>query len=133
MRPRRFCWFLAALLSAAPALGQGPGGPAGGGSGPSLPEVEDDEPPPPPPPPAPDTLGGHFVAGVSGLVRLPFGQLRQSEKATNLGPGLGGMLDLGFGLSRSVAVGAWGELSTHGTGEGGYALGPFVRYHLVQG
>jgi hypothetical protein len=91
-----------------------------------------DEPPPPLVPPAHDTLSGHFVAGLAGAVQAPFGQLTLSE-SSNLGAGFGGLLDLGFGVSRTVVVGAWGNFFEYGTGQTSYALGPSVSYHLVQG
>jgi hypothetical protein len=97
-----------------------------------------------------DTLTGHFQAGVSPALTLPFGQLESGDSAADLGPGYGAKLDLGFGVARGLSLGAWGELFTHsahsacrvagGTPVGSsncsaldWAVGPFVRYHLVQG
>jgi len=130
MPARRLPWFLATLLASASALAQGP---APAQSAPSLPEVEDDEPPPPLVPPAENTLGGHFVVGLGGAVQVPFGSLRHNEKASNLGAGLGASLDLGVGVSRAVVLGAWGNFFEFGTKKTSFAVGPFVRYHLVQG
>ena len=131
MPARRLPWFLAAALGSATALAQGPA-PAPQ-SAPSPPDVEDDEPPAPLVPRAKDTLGGHFVAGLGGAVQAPFGELRQSEKASNLGAGLGASLDLGIGVSRAVVLGAWSNFFEFGTRKTSFAFGPFVRYHLVQG
>jgi hypothetical protein len=123
---------LAFALAASGALAQAPeSGPPS--STPSLPEVEMDEPPPPVVPPARDTLGGHFAAGLGAALRVPFGDLRQGESASDLGTGFGAALDLGYGISRTVMIGAWGNLWEPGTSQLGYAVGPFVRYHLVQG
>src|SRR5262245_61524050 len=93
---------------------------------PSLPsgdvEPDEDEPPPPLVPDASDTLGGHFVAGLGLALDVPFGKLRGGESAANLDPGPSGALDLGFGVSRTVVVGAWGELTSYGSRGHGYAL-----------
>lgn len=111
------------------------------------PVPNDDEPEPPLVPDAKDTLGGHFIAGASGAFVVPFGDLGKGTSAADLGGGYGVQADLGFGLSRSLVLGAWGQFATYtnspdcGTeprrDEGctamGYAVGPFVRYHLVQG
>lgn len=130
MRARRLPWFLAAFFGSATALAQGPA-PASGP--PALPEVEDDEPPPPLVPRAGDTLGGHFVAGLGGGIEVPFGALRQSENAAHLGVGLGAVLDLGFGVSRSVVLGVWGSYFDFRPRETSFAVGPLIRYHIVQG
>lgn len=112
-----------------------------------VPVPNDDEPEPPLIPDAKDTLGGHLVAAANGTFVVPFGDLSQSVAAANLGPGYGVGLDLGYGLSRSVVFGVWGRYETYansvdcgtepnrnaGCTASGYAVGPFVRYHLVQG
>lgn len=95
--------------------------------------TDDDEPPLPYVPAAADTLGGHFVVGAAALVEAPVGKLRQGENAAGLGPGFGGTLDLGFGVGRAVVLGAWGNFVSYGSHGSSFALGPFVRYHLVQG
>ncbi len=111
------------------------------------PVPNDDEPEPPLVPDAADTLGGHIILGASGGFVVPWGDLSQGTSASDLGPGYGVAADLGLGLSRSVVIGAWGELATYanspdcgteprrdeGCTASGFALGPFVRYHLVQG
>jgi hypothetical protein len=111
------------------------------------PAPNDDEPPPPLVPPAKDTLGGHLVGAASGAFVFPWGDLSERVPASDLGPGYGVSLDLGYGLSRSVVIGAWGQYSTYanspdcgtdpnpdaGCTASGFAVGPFVRYHLVQG
>jgi uncharacterized protein involved in copper resistance len=92
-------------------------------------------------PPAVDTLGGHFsVAGSAGLA-VPFGELQQNAAASHLmGVGWGFGAELGYGVSRSVVIGAWGQALSLGAGSScsgckttSFAAGPFVRYHLVQG
>ena len=57
-----------------------------------------------------------------------------------MGAALALTLDLGYGLSRNVVVGAWGEFDNHYAPSGcgvcsakSFAGGPFIRYHLVQG
>lgn len=132
MPARRLSWFFAVGLASSSAFAQAPTGPATQ-SMPSFPEVEMDEPPPPLVPPAHDTLSGHFTAGLGAAVQAPLGELTRSENATELGAGFGGVLDLGFGVSRTVALGLWGNFFDYGSGQTSYALGPSVSYHLVQG
>jgi hypothetical protein len=111
------------------------------------PVPNDDEPEPPLVPDAADTLGGHFIVGARGGLVVPWGDLAQGTSAGDLGGGYGAGADLGFGLSRSVVIGVWGQIFNYSNSpdcgteprrsEGctamSYALGPFVRYHLVQG
>jgi hypothetical protein len=96
---------------------------------------------PPVVPPARDTLGGHFVIGASAAFVAPFAEL-DSDTASNeligVGPGFG--LDLGFGLSRAVLLGASGQYLSYSSSEAcpdcsgtSIAAGAFVRYHVVQG
>jgi hypothetical protein len=92
-------------------------------------------------PAAADTLSGHplLSAGVLGL--LPVGMLDGStafEDRAGLGVGVAG--DLGFGLSRELVLGAWGEYVDYAHPSGcslcdthSFAVGPFARYHLIQG
>lgn len=95
----------------------------------------------PPLPSATDTLGGHFVAAAGGGLVLPFGQLQSGLRQSRiLGTGYALDLDLGFGISRTVAAGVWGEYGGYGAGSHcadctatALAFGAFVRYHLVQG
>jgi hypothetical protein len=105
--------------------------------------------PPPPPeedetsplvPPAVDTLGGHLVLSVSPSVAIPGGSFDRSQPASRLGVGWGGGADLGFGISRAVVLGAYGQYFAHRAGSGAtrattseFTVGPFVRYHVVQG
>ena len=92
-------------------------------------------------PPARDTLGGHFVIGASAAFVAPFAEL-DSETASNeligVGPGFG--LDLGFGLSRALVLGAAGQYLSYSSPEAcpdcsgtSIAGGVFLRYHVVQG
>lgn len=96
---------------------------------------------PPLVPPAVDTLGGHVsLAGSAGLA-VPFGELQQNGAASHLmGTGWGFGAELGYGVSRSVVLGVWGQALLLGSGStcsrcstNSFAGGPFVRYHLVQG
>jgi hypothetical protein len=95
----------------------------------------------PPLPSATDTLGGHFVAAAGGGVVLPFGRLQRGLRQSRvLGTGYALDLDLGVGISRTVAAGVWGEYGGYGTGSRcddcaatTMAFGAFIRYHLVQG
>jgi hypothetical protein len=88
-----------------------------------------------------DTLAGHFIAGAAGGFSWPYGRMDGRRLASDLlGSGYALNLDLGYGISRYVAVGAWAELDSYGhTGvcprcDGkSFAAGPFIRYHLAQG
>ncbi|HTQ05797.1 MAG TPA: hypothetical protein VMI54_18170 [Polyangiaceae bacterium] len=131
MPARRLPWFCAFALASTSAFAQAPTGPAVQ-STPSLPEVEMDEPPPPLVPAAHDTLSGHWTAGLAAAVEAPFGQLTLDE-TSGLGAGYGGIVDLGFGVSRTVVVGLWGNFFEYGSSQSSFALGPSVTYHLVQG
>jgi hypothetical protein len=101
--------------------------------------VPNDEPEAPLVPDAKDTLGGHLVAGGSAAFVVPWGDLQRGTAAGDLGPGYGFGIDLGYGLSRSVVIGAWGQYALYADSPdcdctaSSYAVGPFVRYHLVQG
>jgi hypothetical protein len=86
-------------------------------------------------PSAHDTLSGHFQLGAGAGAKWPFG----SHSGT-LATGLGLNLDLGFGISRNVLLGLWGEYDTYHTHSAcgvcsgsSFAGGPLVRYHVVQG
>ncbi|MEO8901910.1 MAG: hypothetical protein ABI488_08595 [Polyangiaceae bacterium] len=102
---------------------------------------EPEHPPLEPIPSAHDTLGHHFVIGGAVGAKWGFGSLSDgSKQAQQLGTGLALNLDLGFGLSRNVVVGAWGEFDDYSSPSAcsscsaqSFAGGPFVRYHIVQG
>ncbi len=111
-------------------------------SGVSRSEAEDQEPPDPPLiPPALDTLGGHFTASAALGWVIPFGNLEDGVAQRDFmgsGPGLG--LDLGYGVSRTVLLGVFGQAffldegsRCKGCSTTSYAGGAFIRYHLVQG
>lgn len=106
------------------------------------PEPEEDEGPEQPlTPPAQDSLGGHITVSGSALWAIPFASLEadvdQSE-VMSAGPGFG--LELAYGMSRTVALGAWGQAllldgsdDCSGCSTRSLAGGLFIRYHLVQG
>ncbi len=109
-------------------------------------DADDDDTPeagsaPPLVPPALDTLGGHFSLAGSAGVAVPFGDLQQgAAQSRAMGAGWGFGAELGYGVSRSVVVGVWGQGLKLGGGSSckdcsttSFAGGPFVRYHLVQG
>ncbi|MEO7037109.1 MAG: hypothetical protein ABI548_24360 [Polyangiaceae bacterium] len=102
---------------------------------------EPEHPPLEPIPNAHDTLGHHFVIGGAVGAKWGFGSLSDGSKQDDqLGTGLALNLDLGFGLSRNVVVGAWGEFDDYSSPSActtcatqSFAGGPFLRYHIVQG
>lgn len=116
-------------------LGPPPGGKA------SDAQDSDTEPELPITPPATDSLGGHFVLGLGGAHAWPFGRLASDvTQRHQLGPGWSLQVDAGLGVSRQVVLGgvleytALSEGSRCSTCEGtGLAIGPLVRFHLVQG
>jgi len=134
----------AAPAAAAPAAAA-PGAatdPLAAESGPVVVPAETDQPALEPIPNARDTLGRHFVLGASVGAKWGFGSLEQDRKLNDfLGTALSLKLDLGYGVSRNVVIGAWGEFDAHSTpsdcrlcdGGKSFAGGPFIRYHLVQG
>ena len=119
----------------APAPGTAPD------SGPVVVPAENAQPALEPIPSAHDTLGGHFVLGAALGPRWPFGDLEQGKDQQDyLGAALAVTVDVGYGLSRNVVIGAWGEFDNHYAPSAcsecsgkSFAGGPFVRYHLVQG
>jgi hypothetical protein len=128
--------FCLPLLRAAAVRAQEPAAP------PPAPLHEDDEEREAPPiPAASDLLGGHPLLGVAGKVAVPFGELdtdRSFGSQVGLGYGIAG--DLGIGLSRSVELGVWGDFVRYGDDEDcrdcevkSLGVGPYLRYHLVQG
>ncbi len=109
---------------------------------PHIEEPEDEDGPEPPLiVPAPDQLSGHFSLSASALLPLPFSNLEaNTPQKDRLGAGYGFGLDAAYGLTRTVAIGAWGQLLSFGDTTdcrtcktSSTAFGAFVRYHLVQG
>jgi hypothetical protein len=105
-------------------------------------DAELDGPEPAPIPPATDLLGGHPLLGVAGKLALPFGRLDSDRSlGSRAGGGYGAAGDLGVGLSRSIELGVWADYLVYGEDEEdcpgcetqSFGIGPFVRYHLVQG
>jgi len=92
-------------------------------------------------PPARDTLGGHFDLGANAALLVPFGNLTggaPQSRTMGLGPSFGA--DVGYGVSRTVMLGAYFDIgfpsaegSARGHGLTTIAAGPLIRYHLVQG
>jgi hypothetical protein len=104
--------------------------------------VDDAEPKTPLVPRAPDLLGSHVLIGAAVGPAWSLGKLGSSLAAVRgLGTGLSFQADAGFGLSRTVVLGAWGSFAKYGDGDRcagacsgqAFAVGPFVRYHLSQG
>jgi hypothetical protein len=103
--------------------------------------AEDVDAPPTPGPAPADTLGGHLVVSAAAGLLVPFGELQNGLAQSHvIGPGLGIGLELGYGMSRTLLLGVWGQGSWLGAGTrctdcsgAAVAVGPFVRYHLVQG
>lgn len=104
-------------------------------------DVDDSEAEPPLIPAAQDTRGGHVLLAPSAFFAVPFGRLESGvaqSSALAAGPGFG--LDAGVAISRSVVLGAWGQLIEFGDGDScagcsakSLGFGAFLRYHLVQG
>ncbi|MBK7581414.1 MAG: hypothetical protein IPI67_14525 [Myxococcales bacterium] len=102
---------------------------------------DEDGPEPPLVIPAPDQLAGHFQLSPSAGVAVPFGKLEAKAPQTDaMGSGWAFGLDAAYGLSRTVAVGAFGQHLRLGNSTNcadcktqSTAFGAFVRYHLVQG
>lgn len=112
-------------------------------SSPRPPTEEPEEAGPEPPliPPALDTLSGHWMLSPSAGLAIPFGSLEESAaQADTMSSGWAFGVDLAYGLTRTVAIGAWGQMLTLGSTDlcrdcstKSTAFGAFVRYHLVQG
>lgn len=108
---------------------------------PNLHLIDDSAPEPTYPPRARDLLGSHVLVGAGVAPTWSLGELGTDLPARrSLGLGFTARADAGFGVSRSVVVGAWGSFAGFSDGRtcdscSGRALsiGPFVRYHLVQG
>ncbi len=110
--------------------------------GPPLPGDDDDETPEPPlVPPALDTVAGHLNVGLGASWVIPFANLESGQSQGDaMGSGPGVSLDLAYGVSRSIALGVFGQGAFLGEGDKcpdctttSYAFGGFIRYHLVQG
>jgi hypothetical protein len=146
MRARRFLASLVVLLGPTTAFAQAPA--TSTSKGPTI--VADQEPELPIVPYARDTVGGHFQLGVAGLASAPFGELQNGYAAQDLGAGFGAAVDAGIGLNRALSFGLWGEGLFYGSSAAcrfwhyantprdpcsgrSLSVGPFVRYHLVQG
>lgn len=106
--------------------------------------VDDPEPKIPLVPRAPDLLGSHVLLGAAVGPTWSLGHLASNRAAdVRLGTGIGFRADVGFGLSRSVVVGAWGSFAGYTDGSRcpddahcngrAFSVGPYVRYHLSQG
>jgi hypothetical protein len=91
--------------------------------------------------PAHDTVGGHFqIAAITGWF-VPFGSLQgglSQSDVMDTGVTVGG--DFGYGVSRTVMLGIYGEVGLasgasgcSGCNASSFAVGPLIRYHLVQG
>ncbi len=88
-----------------------------------------------------DSVGGHFQLGATGNLVVPFGHVAKGvSHRQRAGDGWGGLVDVGFGVNRNVALGAYGEALWLGDSDActtcsatSYAAGAFVRYHFVQG
>lgn len=103
--------------------------------------VDDSEPLPPLVPRSKDLLAGHVLVGASIGPSWSVGKLANHVLASDgLGTGVAFQADAAFGVSRYVSLGVWGSLARYGQGNEcsscsgqAFAIGPFVRYHLVQG
>lgn len=126
---------LAAFAATTPAFAQQPES-----AGDTAPENED-EPSPDLVPFRRDAVGGHFQAGLTGLLAFPFGSsAKDVGTRTRAGWGGGAALDLAYGVDRFVALGAYAEMNWLGDSAkcvdcSGTVLGSgaFVRYHVSQG
>lgn len=128
---------LLGLVCAAPRAALAAPPPPGGTETTATPEVDGIESLPPPR----DTLGGHVQVAATALLAVPFASI---DSDTNFGDraaaGFGAGADLGLGVSRSVAVGVYGQYLAYGEPDActtcdpsTLGFGAFVRYHLVQG
>jgi hypothetical protein len=91
--------------------------------------------------PKTDTVAGHFALAGGASWLVPFGELEQGiDASSRLSQGHAFGLDLSFGVSRTVAIGGFGRMTSFGAPDAcpscsatGFVVGPFIRYHLVQG
>ena len=105
------------------------------------PAAPESPPEPAPVAPAPDTLGGHVALGANVGWSAPFAKLGSGlTQGDVMSSGPGVSLDLGYGVSRTMLIGVWGQAlwlasSTRCTDcrTTSWAVGPWVRYHLAQG
>lgn len=96
---------------------------------------------PAPEKPAPDTLDGHLSLALAAGVEVPRGRLGSEERQSNfLKAGIVTGVEAAYGISRTVALGVWGDSVWYQSGgscqdcaPSSFALGGTVRYHLVQG
>ena len=103
--------------------------------------VDDTEPPAPLVPRAKDLLGSHLLLGAAVGPVWSLGHFGSNAAVSHqFGTGLALRADVGFGLSRSVVVGAWGSYAGYTDGDRcqscsgkAFAVGPFIRYQLIQG
>lgn len=103
--------------------------------------VDDSDPEPIFPARARDLMGAHVLVGAAVAPTWSLGELGSASPARrSLGVGFGGRADVGIGVSRTVAVGAWGSFAGFSDGRScescsgrAFAVGPFARYHLAQG
>jgi len=103
--------------------------------------VDDTESQTPLVPRATDLLGSHVLLAASVGPVWSLGHLSSDLAASHaLGTGFGLSVDAGYGLSRSVVLGAWGSFAGYADGDRcqscsgkAFAVGPFVRYQLSQG
>jgi len=92
-------------------------------------------------PRAKDLLDSHVLLAASVGPVWSLGHLGSDLAASHsLGTGFGLSVDAGYGLSRSVVLGAWGSFAGYADGDRcqscsgkALAVGPFVRYQLSQG
>lgn len=88
-----------------------------------------------------DTVGGHLAIAVDGGFSVPFGSLQSGAPQSDvLGPGWIFGAEATYGVSRTVMLGVQGSYAQEPgkgtwTGDTGssLAVGPVIRYHLVQG
>jgi hypothetical protein len=104
-------------------------------------DEEEEEPPPEAIPPATDTLGGHFVLGVSVGLDVPVLSLDSGlDQTDSFDAGWTVAADAGLGISRTTVLalsGSFSALSDDADCAGctgrSLSVGPLLRYHLVQG
>ncbi len=91
--------------------------------------------------PARDTVGRHLAVGLNAGLIAPFGSLqRGAPQSDTMGPGLTAGGDITYGISRTVMLGVYADVglpegmrSWSGDSVSTIAVGPMLRYHLVQG